>query len=359
MRKRPTTQYRRAHAAGRERSALRTATAATPIAFVQTILRAYEKYDADPAEALRRARIAPGDLRRSDARVTAAQVETLADFAMRELDDEALGWFSRRLPWGSYGMLCRASLSAPNLGIALKRWCRHHGLLTEDIILDLSITGPMARLAIRENRRLQEMRELCLLTSLRYAQGFACWAIDSRIPLQAVDFPFQAPRHAAVYTLLFQAPLHFGAAQAAIIFDAQYLSLSLRRDDRALRNMLRRAMPLTVRRYRSDRLVIQKLRDALRAHGTDLRTGESVARALNLSLRTLHRRLLEEGTSLQQVKNEVRRDQATERLLRTSRSIKQIARDVGFRNEKSFMRAFRQWVGESPAQYRRKAMTQA
>jgi AraC-like DNA-binding protein len=123
--------------------------------------------------------------------------------------------------------------------------------------------------------------------------------------------------------------------------------------------MLRRAMPLTVRRYRSDRLVIQKLRDALRAHGTDLRTGESVARALNLSLRTLHRRLLEEGTSLQQVKNEVRRDQATERLLRTSRSIKQIARDVGFRNEKSFMRAFRQWVGESPAQYRRKAMAQA
>jgi hypothetical protein len=52
---------------------------------------------------------------------------------MQELDDEALGWFSRRLPWGSYGMLCRASLTSPDLGVAIKRWCRHHRLLTEDI----------------------------------------------------------------------------------------------------------------------------------------------------------------------------------------------------------------------------------
>src|SRR5690348_8713154 len=178
--------------------------AVTPIAFVKAILLAYEKYGRDPGAALTAAGIPRRILHQADARITAVQMEAISAIAMRELDDEALGWFSRRLPWGSYGMLCRASLSAPNLGIALKRWCRHHGLLTEDIILDLSITGPMARLAIRESRRLQEMRELCLLTSLRYAQGFACWAIDSRIPLQAVDFPFQAPRHAAVYTLLFQ-----------------------------------------------------------------------------------------------------------------------------------------------------------
>jgi AraC-like DNA-binding protein len=333
--------------------------AATPIAFVQAILQAYEKYDADPSEALRLARIARGDLRRSEARVTAAQLETLTGFAMRQLDDEALGWFSRKLPWGSYGMLCRASLTAPNLGIALKRWCRHHRLLTHDIILDLSITGLMARVTICENKRLQEMRELCLLTNLRHVHGYACWAIDSRIPLHGVDFPFPAPRHAAAYELLYGAPVHFGAEQAGISFDAQYLSLPLRRDEKALRNMLRHALPLTVRQYRSDRLMVLKLRDMLRAHCTDLHAGESVASALNVSLRTLHRRLLEEGTSLQKVKDEVRRDLATERLVRTSRSIKQIAGDVGFHNEKSFMRAFKQWTGVSPVEYRRKATAQS
>jgi AraC-like DNA-binding protein len=354
MTRRQTTRDGRANA-DRGHTAHRRSIAATPIAFVQAILRAYEKYNADPSEPLRLARIAPSDLRRPEARITDAQLEVFTDLAMRQLDDEALGWFSRKLPWGSYGMLCRASLTAPNLGIALKRWCRHHRLLTDDIVLDLSVTDSMARLAISENRRLHEVRELCLLTSLRYLHGYACWAIDSRIPLYGVDFPFQAPLHAAVYPLLFPGPVHFGAAQAAIAFDAQYLSLPLRRDERALRNMLRRALPLTVRQYRSDRLVVRKLRDVLRAHCTDLRTGESVASVLNVSLRTLHRRLREEGVSLQKLKDEVRRELATERLMRTSRSIKQISRDVGFQNEKSFMRAFKQWTGESPVEYRRKA----
>jgi AraC-like DNA-binding protein len=121
--------------------------------------------------------------------------------------------------------------------------------------------------------------------------------------------------------------------------------------------MLRHALRFTVRQYRSDRLVIPKLRDLLRADSTELRTGESLASALNVSLRTLHRRLREEGATLQELKDDIRRDLAIERLVRTSRSIKQIARDVGFHNEKSFMRAFKQWTGESPLEYRRKAVS--
>src|SRR6266702_1564317 len=173
--------------------------AVTPVAFVRAMVLAYEKYGKDPEAALRQAQITPELLRLPNGRITASQMETISGLAMQELDDEALGWFSRRLPWGSYGMLCRASITAPNLAIALNRWCRHHRLLTDDIILDLSIKGPLARLAITENRRLHEMRELCLLTNLRHMHGYACWAIDSSIPLHEVDLPFQAPRHAAVY----------------------------------------------------------------------------------------------------------------------------------------------------------------
>jgi len=330
--------------------------AATPIAFVQTILRAYEKYGVDPSEALRSARIAPSELRHPEACITAAQLEIITGRAMRELDDEALGWFSRKLPWGSYGMLLRASLTAPNLGIALKRLCRHHRLLTHDLVLELSVTASMARLTITEHKRLHEMRELCLLTILRHVHGFACWAIDSRIPLHRVDFPFPAPRHAGLYSLLFPGPVHFGAAAAGITLDPRYLVLPLRRDDRALRKLLRRALPLIMKQYRSDRLLVRRLRDVLRAHCKDFSSGETVARALNVSLRTLHRRLREEGASLQRLKDEVRRDLAIERLVRTSRSIKQIARDVGFHNEKSFMRAFKQWTGESPLKYCRRAI---
>ncbi len=91
----------------------------------------------DPTQALKQAQIAPSLLRDPNARISATQMELISGAAMQELDDEALGWFSRKLPWGSYGMLARASLSAPNLDVALKRWCCHHGLIADDIALTL------------------------------------------------------------------------------------------------------------------------------------------------------------------------------------------------------------------------------
>ena len=79
--------------------------AATPIAFICAIVMAYQRYGVDPAGALRQAHIAPALLKNPHARITAAQMEIVSGAAMQELDDEALGWFSRKLPWGSYGML--------------------------------------------------------------------------------------------------------------------------------------------------------------------------------------------------------------------------------------------------------------
>jgi len=81
------------------------------MAFVRAIVLAYENYGMNPGEALKQAQITPAQLRRADARITAAQMETISGLAMQQLDDEALGWFSRKLPWGS----CCASAAPSEL----------------------------------------------------------------------------------------------------------------------------------------------------------------------------------------------------------------------------------------------------
>jgi AraC-like DNA-binding protein len=326
--------------------------AATPMAFVRAMVLGYEKYGLDPSEALRQAQITPAQLRKADARITAAQMETVSAVAMQELDDEALGWFSRKLPWGTYGMLCRASITAPSLGVALKRWCRHHRLLVDDVVPQLAVTGDTARYTVAEHRRLGAMREFCLVTLLRALHGYACWAIDSRIPLTAVEFPFAPPPHQDVYPLLFPGPVYFHAARCGFAFDAEYLAMPLRRDERALRTMLQRALPLTVLQYRRDRLLVQRVRELLRAPGGASHTAAALAGALHMSTRSLHRQLRDEGAALQPLKDEVRRELALERLRRTDRPVKQIALEAGFRNEKSFARAFRQWTGRTPTSFR-------
>jgi AraC-like DNA-binding protein len=71
-----------------------------------------------------------------------------------------------------------------------------------------------------------------------------------------------------------------------------------------------------------------------------------------MSPRSLHRQLQEEGASLQQLKDEVRSQKAKDLLLRTTQPIKQVAAAAGFRNEKSFTRAFRSWAGCTPTDFR-------
>jgi AraC-like DNA-binding protein len=324
------------------------------MAFIQAIVLALTQRGIDPAPLLSEAQIAPKLLAQPQARITALQMEWLSATAMKTLDDEALGWFRRRLPWGSYGMLVRASLSAPTLGVALQRWCRHHGLLTDDIALQLTAAGGVARLELQERRDLGALQEFCIVSVLRNALGVACWLTDSRIPLLHTTLRFAPPPHADSYRVLFDGPSQFDALSHSLQFDAGYLSLPVRRDEAALQRMLQRALLLTVRPYRRDRLLVEKVRQTLAGHPEQGRNAEDLAGFLNLSVRTLHRQLKEEGASLQQLKDSVRQTQAKALLLRSTRPIKQVAALVGFQSEKSFSRAFKCWTSQTPDEFRSK-----
>ena len=321
------------------------------MAFARSIEAAFERQGQNPAAALKLAQITPLQLKAPNARITARQLEVLSGAAMQALDDEALGAFSRRLPWGSYGMLARASLTSANLGIALRRWCRHHALLADDILLCLRVSGSLATISIEE-RVPARVSEFGLVHVLRNIHGLACWYVDSRIALQGARFPFPAPTHADVYPLLFAAPIQFNATQAEISFDARYLALPLRRNEAALQLMLKRALPLTVLPYRRDRLLVQQVRQVLANATQQSQNAVNLAAMLHLSPRSLHRQLQLEGATLQGLKDEVRFEAAKELLLRSNKPIKQIAEVCGFRNEKSFIRAFRGWAGMPPGNYR-------
>jgi AraC-like DNA-binding protein len=325
------------------------------MAFVQAIVAGYRRRGRDPGAALDVAQIAPERVPDVHDRITAAQMERISDHAMRELDDEALGWFERRLPWGSYGMLARASISAPTLGVALKRWCRHHSLLTDDIALHLHSTGEQAEIALEEHRDLGALREFCQVSVLRNILGVASWLIDSRIPLQSAAFAWPAPAHATAYRVLFPAPARFDAGTTRLRFDARYLALPLRRDEKALNQMLQHALPLLVQPYRRDRLLVERARRLLVTQPEHTHNAESLAAQLHVSARTLHRQLQEQGHSLQGLKDAVRRELATDLLLRTAKPIKQVAQAAGFQSEKSFIRAFKGWTGQTPAVFRRAA----
>jgi AraC-like DNA-binding protein len=79
---------------------------------------------------------------------------------------------------------------------------------------------------------------------------------------------------------------------------------------------------------------------------------DAVAARLNLSSRSLHRKLQASGTSYLRLLEEARRRDAHELLAQDGVELQAIAARLGYRNPANFTRAFRRWTGASPSEYR-------
>lgn len=79
---------------------------------------------------------------------------------------------------------------------------------------------------------------------------------------------------------------------------------------------------------------------------------EQAARLIGTSVRTLQRRLKEQGISYSQLLEDLRHDLAIYLLRDRSRRVAEIGRELGYRDAAIFTRSFRRWTGLTPSQYR-------
>jgi AraC-like DNA-binding protein len=82
-------------------------------------------------------------------------------------------------------------------------------------------------------------------------------------------------------------------------------------------------------------------------------TLEEVADKLHTSSSSLQRHLTAEHTSLQWLKDDLRRDLAISRLSSSNVSLVQLASELGFSDSPTFQRAFKRWTGKPCSVYRR------
>ena len=96
--------------------------------------------------------------------------------------------------------------------------------------------------------------------------------------------------------------------------------------------------------------------DVRRALSSLLSTGDvklkHVAENLEVHPRTLQRRLKEAETSFQDILEELRHDMAKHYLQDVTVSLGEVAFLLGYHDQSSFNRAFKEWTGTSPSGYR-------
>lgn len=147
---------------------------------------------------------------------------------------------------------------------------------------------------------------------------------------------------------------HSGLNQ--IILHARDLNIPLLAPSRSSRLLMQTTLEQQRLQQADARPCCQQVRRLLQQslqEGKVMDAGELAAR-LNISSRTLSRRLQAEGATLPQLQAEVGLEFAEVLLLEGNKSIADIARSAGFRDATSFSRAFRRVMGRSPSQFRGK-----
>lgn len=324
------------------------------INFVIAALAGVRARRLDAEALLTKVGLSPHLLEVPQARVSVKQYGELWRLIAITLDDEFFGQDSRRMKSGSFAMLCHTLIHCRTLGQALDRSLRFYRLILDDIEGVLVRSGPEARIEVRTVAGRTSNRVFAHETFLMLVHGVACWLIGRRIAIERAQFSYAEPPHAAEYRLMYCTSLRFEQPCTSITFAAAALDLPVVQNERTLKEFLRAAPENIIVKYKNGSSVGARIRRRLRQTAPgEMPEFEALARELHMTAATLRRRLHEEGASFQSIKDQLRRDLAVRYLTHSTRSVMDIALELGFSERSSFHRAFRKWTGASPGEFRR------
>jgi len=166
-----------------------------------------------------------------------------------------------------------------------------------------------------------------------------------------VRFAHGRPRNLTPFRQFFQAPLRFDTGETALVFERDWLAMPLVSADPLLHAMMQqRVSELESLAHEDVASQLRRMLPSLITTHSDSLT--LAAKRVGLATRTLNRRLAAEGTSYLQLREEARYTIARQLLTGTRMPANQIADRLGYANASAFTRAFRQWSGKAPAEWR-------
>jgi AraC-like DNA-binding protein len=311
------------------------------VQFVRAVLKHTVDHGLDPVGLLLRNRISPRLLLEDDARISVERFADLQVSTMLAMKDEFLGYASRRMPIGSWSMMCHAVIGSATLGQALSRYCRFYQLFDFGLQPLMKTEASTSRLELVEADPVEKYGPYLSELNLCNSQRFCNWLAQEQLPLHGVDLKYEPAGRREEYSQVFMGtPVHFEQPSSALVFASSLLERPLKQDEASLRHYLRHPVLLMLTRQFANSSWTARVQDILRHNMDSLPEFKEVAALLEVHPHTLRRRLTSEGTSYKDIKNRLRRDTALHFLGKQGLSIEEIAYRAGFSESSAFIRAF-------------------
>jgi AraC-like DNA-binding protein len=279
---------------------------------------------------------------------TAAKLTANANFGLYAAQKVQVADF------GAFGYLVRHS---PTLEQAYQRLSRYLGAVNQAVELTIVKTDSHCQLRVRPRSPVADVDMLrhpveCLLGVLmECAHRFS----PEPVVAQAVHFRHRAPSQQAEHQRFFGVTPRFAQPSDQLIVDCKLLAINNSRADAPLLPILEKHLANHAQAAPHGGAAPETLRQILKHL---LQQGEPTltrtAAHLRMSPRTLQRQLKLQGTSIQLLLDEVRREIALQSVEKSQLPLAEIAFMLGFSEASAFHRAFKRWSGCTPGELRKR-----
>lgn len=249
------------------------------------------------------------------------------------------------------------AMTSTNLLEAYENFVRYMPLISEGALLEISYEGEQVWLRFvpkpdkKPFSRHQHESVMALLLA------FSRWLVghDTIAPTQ-LEFAHDSGPSISEYENVFGITPKFNRDFTQIQFPKKQLLTTLAESDAGL-HALHRAHADQMMAAHENTSWEAKVIQIILSSGHFNYSRENVAAKLNVSTRTLQRRLQEEEKSFLDIMDALRKEKAEELICRTHKSLKEVAQELGFSESSTFYRACHRWFDTTPLALRQQKST--
>ncbi|OUS29955.1 hypothetical protein A9Q99_07810 [Gammaproteobacteria bacterium 45_16_T64] len=274
--------------------------------------------------------------------------------ALSIFNQEGLGVVAGQFyPLASHGAMGSAAMSAPNLKEALAMFMRYSRVRAQ--FTQLSSTQKDGNFILThellvEHDSVGQFLIEALLISAKLSIDFL---VGRPINNAKVLVNFPKPSYNELMEDILKCPVYYEQPEIEFILPIEYLSLPVATRNKTNKELAEQQCQTLEQQFEPTTTVSEHVIELLRQLPGRQLTQAQMAQLLNMSSRTLLRRLKEEGVGYQALHDAEQKKLALHYLNQPNITLELISESMGYHDPSSFRRAFKRWFGTPPSEYKR------
>jgi AraC-like DNA-binding protein len=305
---------------------------------------------------LRSIGVAPDEVCSPDARIPIETYLLIQDEAARYVNDPYFGLHMGEFAQaGSWSILGYIMMNCKTLGEAFQKSARYSRIIGNLIEARAELRFNKIHVVYFTPPHAPAMSRHCFESTFSSSVRMMRSLTGVHLSPLEVGFIYPPPESTAEYRRVFGCPVHFNQKDNWLSLDWSIVNLPVRMANPSLLEQFEQyARDFLAEMERKDETARAVTRIILARLDDETLSIEKVAKEMAVSVRTLQKRLDDEGVVFSDLLRDIRQRLA-KKYLRENYSVEQITYLLGFSEPSVFRKAFKKWSGVTPREYRQSA----